>query len=70
MKTMKTIANRAALRAAKAETKLAKAEAKLAKAEAKVEARKAKLVAAKKIHEAALVEAERIGVYSSESAAV
>ena len=67
MKPMRTIANRAALRAAKAEAKLAKAEAKLAKAEAKVEARKAKLIAAKKIYQAATADAERMGVYSEES---
>jgi hypothetical protein len=70
MKTMKTVANRTALRAAKAETRLAKAEAKLAKAEAKLEARKAKLAAAKKIYEAATAEAERIGVYSQEASVV
>lgn len=68
MKSMKTIANRAAIRAAKAESKLAKAEAKLAKAEAKLETRKAKLAAAKKIHEAAVAEAERVGVHYRESA--
>ncbi len=67
MKSIKTIANRAAIRAAKAETKVAKAEAKLAKAEAKVETRKAKLAAAKKIHEAAVAEAVRVGVHCQES---
>ena len=70
MKSMKAIANRASIRAAKSERKLAKAEAKLAKAEAKLEARKAKLAAAKKIHQAALSEAESYGVYASEGAEV
>ena len=43
---------------------LAKAEAKLLKAEAKLESRRAQTAAARKIHQAALAEAERLGSYS------
>lgn len=70
MKSEKVLANRAAIRTAKAERRLAKAEAKLAKAEAKVEARRAKLAAAKKLYEVAMAEAEQLGVFHRETAAV
>ena len=68
MKSMMTLADRAAARAAKAEAKLAKAEAKLAKAEAKLEAKRAKVEAKKKIYQTALAEAERLGAYHSTTA--
>ena len=60
MKSVHTLANKTAVRAVKAEAKLAKAEAKL-------EACKAKLVAAKKIYDAAIAEAEHMGVYSGDT---
>jgi hypothetical protein len=61
MSSLRTPANRAVNRVAKAERKLAKAEARVVKAEAKLESKKAKLEAAKRIYEAALAEAEKLG---------
>lgn len=53
MKSVHTLANKTAVRAVKAESKLAKAETKL--------------VAAKKIYDAAIAEAEHMGVYSGDT---
>lgn len=64
MKTLSQISDRVVLRVIKTEDKLAKAEAKLLKAEAKLESRRAQTAAARKIHQAALAEAERLGSYS------
>lgn len=64
MQTMSQISEHVVLRVIKSENKLAKAEAKLLKAEAKLESRQAKAAAARKIHQAAMAEAERLGSYS------
>ncbi len=67
MKTLITLADRAAVRAAKAETKLARAEAKLLKAEAKLASRKAKVEAARQIHQAVMNEARQLGSVAGDS---
>ena len=64
---VKSLANAVAVRAAKAERKLVKAEAKLVKCEAKLVRRKAKVEAARQVHQAALAEAERLGVCAGDS---
>ena len=70
MKSMMTLANRVIVRAAKSERKLVKSEAKLLKAEAKLQSRKGKVEAARKIHQAALGEAEQLDSYHSEATTV
>ena len=66
MKPLITLAERAVVRAAKAERKLAKAEASLLKAEAKLINREAKVEVARQIYQAVINEARQLDSYAAE----